>query len=74
MATDLAECLLLELTDALAGQIVLVADLLERELVLVVQAEAPAEDASFHGREGLEQTADFAIPALALEALVRGEV
>ena len=51
LLADLAERLLLELTDALARQVVLVADLLERELVLVVEAEAPADDARLDGRE-----------------------
>src|SRR3712207_2439078 len=42
LLADLPERLLLQLTDALARQVVLVADLLQRELVLVVEAEAPA--------------------------------
>src|SRR5690349_1938400 len=39
LAANLPEGLLLELPNALARQVVLVADLLQRELVLVVQTE-----------------------------------
>jgi hypothetical protein len=56
LLSNLSDRLLLELTDALARQIVLVADLLQRELVFVVEAEAPTDDPRFDGREGAEQT------------------
>src|SRR5262245_17844016 len=39
LLADLADGLLLQLTDAFARQVVLVADLLQRELVLVIEAE-----------------------------------
>ena len=45
---ELAQGAFLDLTDALAGQVVAVTDLLQRELVLVVQAETPAQDLGFH--------------------------
>src|SRR5687767_8499762 len=64
LAADLAERLLLQLTDALAGQVVLVADLLERELLLVVEAKAPAQDARLHGRERRQETMDLIGPGL----------
>jgi PBP4 family serine-type D-alanyl-D-alanine carboxypeptidase len=51
LLADLAERLLLELANALAREVVLVADLLERELVLVVEAEAPPDDARLDGRQ-----------------------
>jgi phosphotransferase system enzyme I (PtsI) len=62
LLADLGEGLLLELTDALARQVVLVADLLERELLLVVEAEAPADDARLHGAQGVEQPLDLVGP------------
>src|SRR5215468_7082904 len=57
LAANLADGLLLQLTDALARQVVLVADFLQRELVLVVEAEAPPDDARLDGRERSEQAA-----------------
>src|SRR6202042_1899112 len=70
---DLAQCLLLELSDALAGEVVLVADLFEGQLVLVVQTEAPANDARFDGRQRGEQTAHLGVPLLAGERVVGRE-
>src|SRR5262245_43237148 len=60
---DLADGLLLELPNALARQVVLVADLFQRELVLVVEAEAPANDPRLDRRERAEQPAHFFRPA-----------
>jgi len=56
LLSNLSDRLLLQLTDALARQVVLVADLLQRELVFVVEAEAPTDDARLDGRERAEQT------------------
>ena len=42
LSANLPQRLLLQLPDSLAGQVVLVADFFQRELVLVVEAEAPA--------------------------------
>src|SRR5690606_2488405 len=69
LAADLGEGLLLQLADALARQVVLVTDLLERELVLVVEAEAPAQDARLHRRQGAQQAAELLTPRLADELL-----
>src|SRR6188474_76286 len=46
LLADLADRLLLQLANAFAAEIVLVADLFQRELVLVVEAEAPTNDAA----------------------------
>src|SRR5690349_15567997 len=73
LLSDLADGLLLKLPDALARQVVLVADLLQRQLVLVVEAEAPADDARFDGREGVEQTLDLRDPARRREIVVGRE-
>src|SRR5213083_38174 len=70
LATDLADCLLLELTDSFTRQVVLVTDFLQRELVLVVEAETPANDARFDGREGVEQALDLFCPFLVCQALI----
>ena len=43
--SNLADRLLLQLADTLAGEVVLVTDLFEGELILVVEAEAPADNA-----------------------------
>src|SRR5262249_49759433 len=67
---DLAERLLLQLTNSLARQVVLVADLFERELVFVVEADTPANDARLDGREMTEQTTHLFAPLLRNEALV----
>jgi len=48
---DLAERLLLELANAFPGQVVLVADFVERQLFFVVEPKAPADDARFDRRE-----------------------
>src|SRR5581483_6799543 len=60
---DLSDGLLLQLTDAFARQVVLVADLFQRELVFVVETEAPADDARLDRRESAEQTAYLLRPA-----------
>jgi len=54
LATDLTDGLLLQLADALARQVVLVTDLFERELVFVIETEAPADDAGFDRGQGAE--------------------
>src|SRR3954471_9413639 len=64
LATNLTDCLLLQLANALARQVVLIADFFEGELVLVVEAETPANDARFDGRQGVEQTLDLLSPLL----------
>src|SRR6478609_8867825 len=71
LPANLTDRLFLKLTDAFARQVVLVADLLERQLVLVIEAEAPANDARFDGRQGVEQALDLFGPLLVCEALVR---
>src|SRR5689334_17841296 len=58
-APHLGERLLLELTDALARQVVLVTDLLERELLLGAQAEALAQDIGLDRAQLAEQVADL---------------
>src|SRR5262249_15297104 len=73
LAADLADGLLLELADALARQVVLVADLLQRELVLVVEAEAPADDARLDRREGTEQALHLFRPLRVREGVVGRE-
>src|SRR5689334_7865263 len=64
---DLADRLLLELANALARQVVLVADLFQRELVLVVETEAPANDARLDRGEGAEQPLHLFRPFLVRE-------
>src|SRR5258708_32609146 len=71
MFTNLAQSLLLELTNPLAREVVFVADLLERELVLVVEPEAPPDDARFDGRQRREQAPHLVIPLHVGERLVR---
>src|SRR5262245_19836976 len=58
-AAHLGERLLLELADALARQVVLVADLLERELLLGAQPEALAQDIGLDRAQLAQQLADL---------------
>jgi serine/threonine protein kinase len=69
LLAHLAEGLLLELTDALAGEVVFVADFLEGQLILVVEAEAPADDAGLDGGEEVEEAVDLLAPLLVGEGL-----
>jgi hypothetical protein len=54
LLADLADGLLLQLADALARQVVLIADLFERELVLVIETEAPADNPRLDRSQGTE--------------------
>src|SRR4051812_6171046 len=63
----LGEGLLLELADALAGQVVLVPDLLERQLLLGAEAEALAEDIRLDRAQLAEQVTDLGRERLPLE-------
>src|SRR5262249_18488304 len=56
----LEQCLFLELADAFAGQVILLANLLERKLLVVGQAEALLENVGLDGLEMLEQLAHLA--------------
>src|SRR5213078_4927627 len=63
----LGQRLLLELADPLARQVVLVADLLERQLLLGLQAEALAQDVGLDRAQLAEQLADLGGQRLPLE-------
>src|SRR5262245_35388958 len=69
LLADLAERLLLQLANALAAQIVLVADLLQRELVLVVEAEPPPDDPRLDRRQRCEQPAHLVAPLTVREVI-----
>src|SRR5436309_8858591 len=64
------ECLAFELPDALAGQVELVADRLERP-GLAFEAEAQLEDAAFPLREGVESAPDALAPQRLLRLVER---
>src|ERR1044071_5683556 len=66
-AAHLGQRLLLELADPLARQVVLVADLLERELLLGAQAEALAQDVGLDRPQLAQQVADLGGQRLPLE-------
>src|SRR5689334_13825820 len=66
-AAHLRESLLLELADALAREVVLVADLLERQLLLGLETEALAQDVGLDRAELAEERADLGGHRLPLE-------
>src|SRR5689334_9888509 len=70
-ATDLGQRLLLQLPAALAREVVLLADLLERELAVVVEAEALAQDVRLDRLEVVEQAAQLLGLGLERHALGR---
>src|SRR5690606_23971430 len=70
LLANLADGLLLQLTNPLARQVVLVANLLERQLILVVEPEAPADDARLDWSERPQQAAYLLGPFLVGEAVV----
>src|SRR5262249_54994865 len=73
-APHLGERLLLKLTDALARQVVLVADLLERQLLLGPQAEPLAQDVGLDRAQLAEQLADLGGQRLPLELAGRRDL
>src|SRR5690606_960293 len=69
LAADLEERLLLELTDPLSRQRVLLADLLERELLVVLEPEALAQDVGLDRAQAGDHLPNLLVEGVGLEAL-----
>src|SRR5688500_11519311 len=74
LRAELAQGLLLQLTDALARERVVGADLLEGELGLAVQADALAEDVGLHRRQLLEHLEQGVLQEGGVHQLVGGDL